>query len=458
MELSYNKFKEESIGKLLMKFAVPSIISLLIIELYNMVDTVFAGRYVGETAIAAITIAFPIQKFLVSLAMLVAVGASTMVAVELGSNDKEKIERTIITAFTLIAVVLAIFIVLIYVFKNPIISALGASSKVAPVAGRYLSIALFGCVFQSISTVACYIMTSLGNTKVTLYANILGLFIAVIMEYVLVAVLNFGIDGAAISTAFSQFCAAIYAFSKLKKVSIRFKFKFIKLGLLKKIIAIGFTSFVIEMSDACIAVILNELLAAKGGDTAIIIVGVITKISMFIYVTIIGISAAMQPIIAYNYGAGDYRKMQEALKLTIKAVFISSVLSGSILMLFAKAIIGFFIKDAFILNEAVNAFRISIGIYPFMGLYYVCIYYYQSVNESVKSFFLSIYGHIILFILVLFILVNAFGIIGAWLTYPVSETIAFITSIWLIRDEIAGERNNSTLFSFNKHKYGYSKI
>lgn len=458
MELSYNKFKEDNIGSLLMKFAIPSIISLLIIELYNMVDTVFVGRYVGETAIAAITIAFPIQKFLVSLGMLVAVGASTMVAVELGSHDKEKVEKTIVNAFSLITGALFISIALIYGFKNPIIIALGGSVNVAPLTSKYLSIALLGCAFQGMSMVACYIMTSLGDTKVTLYSNILGLMLAVIMEYVLVGLLGFGIEGAAISTTFSQFCAALFTFRKLKKVDLKFQFKFVKYELLKKIIVIGFTSFIIEMSDAFIAVILNELLVAKGGDTAIIIVGVITKISMFIYVTIIGISAAMQPIIAYNYGAHNYKKMKEVLKLTLKVVLVTSIISGSILMLFANVIIGFFIKDTFILKETVNAFRISIGAYPIMGIYYVCIYYYQSINESVRSFFLSIYGHIIIFVLVLFIFVNSFGIMGAWLTYPVSELITFITSLLFIKEELREEKKDIPLFNYNKHKYGYSKI
>lgn len=461
MEVSNVKFRGDEIWKLLLKFAVPSIISLLIIELYNMVDMVFTGRYVGENAIAALTIDFPIQKFLVSAGMLVAVGASTIVAAELGSRNKLNLTKTIINAFILISVFLFCSIIIIYLFKNKILTALGASSIIFPLADKYISIALIGCIFQCISMVACYIMNSLGYTKITLKSNILGLCINVILDYVLVKMAGIGIQGAALATDISQLAALVYTFYKFKAVKLEFQIKFLDMDILKKIMAIGFTSFVIEISDAVISVILNELLVAKGGDNAIIIIGIITKISMFIYVTIIGISAAMQPIVAYNYGAQNYKKMKDVLKLTVKVVVITSIISGSLLMLFAKSVISFFLKDPSMLNETVAAFRISISAYPVIGIYYVCIYYYQAVDEAVRAFMLTVYGNIIVFMVTLLLLVNCFGIIGAWIAYPVSGIITFLTAVWYIRKEfkeLDEAKQKTPVYNYKKGKYVYGKV
>lgn len=458
MEQCNIKFNEDSIGKLLFKFAVPSIISLLVIELYNMVDMVFTGRYIGENAIAALTIAFPIQKFIVSEGMLVAVGAATIVASELGSRNNKKLISTIVNAFILMTVILIFSLSVVYLFKNNILSALGASRKIYPLADKYISIVLIGCSFQCISMAACYIMNSFGYTKVTLKSNILGLCINVIMNYILVAKAGFGIQGAAIATDLSQLIALIYVFYKFKKVKLKFRIKCLDIDILKKILTIGFTSFVIEISDAVISVILNELLIAKGGDNAIIIVGIITKVSMLLYVTIIGISGSMQPIVAYNYGSGNYRKMKEILRLTIKVVVVTSVISGSILMLLANSIAAFFLKDASLVGETAVAIRISILAYPIMGIYYVCIYYYQAINEAAKAFMLTVYGNIIVFMLTVLLMVNLFGIIGAWTAYPVSELISFATAVWYIRKAITDNSQKAALCSKHKEKYSYMKV
>ena len=186
-------------------------------------------------------------------------------------------------------------------------------------------------------------------------------------------------------------------------------------GVLSGIAAVGFSTFVIEISDAIVSVILNNLRVMKGGDAAIITIGVITKVSMFMFITIIGISSSMQPIVAYNYGAQNYYRMKKALKIAIMSVTIASLGFWSIFMTFATPIIGFFLKDTLRLKEAIIAFRICISLLPAVGVYYVCIYYYQAIKQSRKSFLLSIYRQLVIFIPVAIIFVQMFGIIGAWM-------------------------------------------
>ena len=440
-------FNDSKISRVLFKFAIPAIVSLLVAELYNMVDTVFVGRYVGTEAIGALTIAFPVQRFLISIGLLIAVGTSTLVARNLGKQNKEGLISSILNALTMVFIALITISAITFFFRKNIITALGASSVTYPLAEKYITIILIGGIFQSIGVVACYIMTALGNTKITLYSNSLGAIINIIIDFFLVAILGFGVAGAAIATIVSQIIAFIYAMIEFKKVKDNFNLKFsfklmlksLQASVIWTILAVGFSTFVIEISDAVVAVVLNNLLFANGGDSAIVIVGVITRVSMFMFITIIGVSSAMQPIVAYNYGKQNFKKMKETLRVGITSVTITSLVLWLILMIFAKPIIGFFLKDASLLSDAVTAFRICISLLPSVGLYYTVIYYYQAIGAAKKSFILSIYRQILIFIPVVFIMVNLFGLMGAWLSYPISDFISSVTSLFFMNKAL-GEK------------------
>lgn len=433
-------FSEGKISKILLRFAIPAIISLLVAELYNMVDTIYVGRYIGPNAIAALTISFPIQRFLIALGFLVAVGTSTYVSRNLGEKNFLEIEKTIINAFVTILILMVVIPLLIFLFKESILYKLGASSITYPLTNEYVSIILIGAIFQCLGLVACYIMTALGNTKITLYANSIGAILNVILDYILVAHYGIGIQGAAIATVFSQVVSFFFIVYKFKdvvksfkiKVSIKAIFSSLNLDIIMGIIAIGFSTFVIEISDAVVSVILNNLLYSKGGDTAIIIIGVITKISMFMFIAIIGISSAMQPIVAYNFGAEKYNRMKETVRASIKTVTFVSIIFAGILGLLSNEIIGFFLMDKEILPSAVKAFRICISLLPFTGIYYIAIYYYQAIGEAKKSFLLSIFRQLVVFIPLAFIFVQILGTLGAWIAYPVSDLISALVSSFLL--------------------------
>lgn len=434
-------FTDNRIGRVLLKFAIPAIISLLVSELYNMVDTVFVGRYIGPNAIAALTVAFPVQRFIIALGLLIAVGASTFVARSLGEQNKKSLVKTIMNALTMTFVILVFISLSVFILKKPIITALGASSVIYPLSNKYVSIILIGGIFQCLGVVACYIMTALGNTKITLYSNSIGAITNIIIDFFLVAILGWGVSGAAIATVFSQIVAFIFAMIEFRKVKKSFEIEFtlpmfyrsLNYKIIFGIMAVGFSTFIIEISDAVVAIILNNLLSSIGGDTAIVIIGAVTRVSMFMFITIIGISSAMQPIVAYNYGSENYTKMKKTLKLSILTVTLASIGFWIILMVFTKPIIGFFLKDTLILSKAIQAFRICISVLPAVGLYYIVIYYYQAIGEAKKSFLLSIYRQMLVFIPLVFIMTNFFGVMGAWLSFPISDMISAITSLFFMK-------------------------
>lgn len=434
---SYGKiFTEGKVSRVLLKFAIPAIISLLVTELYNMVDTFFVGRYVGANAIGALTIAFPVQRLLSSIGLLIAVGASATIARYLGEKNIDELKNTITSALTLTLVSLIVIPLVIYFFLDGTLVKMGASETIFPLAKEYISIILIGGVFQSLTYIMCYSMNALGNTKITLYATSLGAILNVIIDAILVMGLGWGVKGAAIATVFSQFVSFIFTVYVFRKVTKELNLR-VSLGfygdLVKTIIAVGFSTFIIEISDAVVAVLLNNLLGSHGGDRAIIIIGAITRVSMFLYIAIIGMTSAMQPIVAYNYGAKNYKRVEETIKKTMKAVIITSTALWMILMIFTKPILGSFLKDPVILKDAVWAFRVVISVFPVIGVYYVSIYVYQSIGEAKMSFLLSIYRQLVLFIPLVILAVNIWGVVGAWMLYPIVDIIAAVTGIIYIK-------------------------
>lgn len=433
-------FSDDKTYRVLLRFAIPAIFSLLVAELYNMVDSVFVGQFIGPNAIGALTIAFPIQRFLIALAFLIAVGASTYVSRYSGENEPKKVKQTILNSLVITVITLSIIPTLLFLFRGTLLYKLGASDVTFSLTNDYISIIFIGAIFQGITIVCSYIMTSLGNSKIGLYANSLGAVLNIIIDYILVAHFNIGIAGAAIATVFSQFVAMIFVLYRFRDVIKHFDLKFslknlipaMDTALIKGIAAVGFSTFVIEISDAIVAVVLNNLLISRGGDNAIIIVGVITKISMFMFIAIIGISSAMQPIVAFNFGARNFDRVKNTVKASIKTVTVVSLAFAVVIMYFAPQMISLFLTDAALLPEAVKALRIVISLLPLVGFYYVGIYYYQAINEAKKGFRLSLFRQLIVFIPLVIVFVNVFGIMGAWLAYPASDLISAVVSYILL--------------------------
>jgi putative MATE family efflux protein len=449
-------YSDRNTGRVLLKFAIPAIISLLMSELYNMVDTFYAGRYVGTAAVGALTVAFPIQRLLSSIGLLIAVGASTSAARYLGEEEHEKLEATIGNAFLLTILFLTVVPLFIFLLKSSIIRHLGASDVTYKMADEYISIILLGGIFQSLTFVMCYIMNSFGNTKVTLKATTFGALSNVVVDYIFVYLLGIGIKGAAIATVLSQIVAFLYAlynYEKMRKAyNLRYKLRLSR-EIARPIITVGFSTFIVEISDAVVAALLNNLLSRHGGDRAIIMVGAITKVSMFLFITVIGISYAMQPIVAYNYGSNDYKKLKEAAHKAINAVIYASTALWALMMIFASNILGSFIRNQGILIETVRAFRIVISVFPVVGVYYVSIYYYQAINEPRKSFILSIYRQLLLFIPISILLISKLGIDGAWISYPITDIISGITGYIYIKK---AEKNINEEIDYEEYldKYG----
>lgn len=446
--IGHSVFTEKNVTKALVRFAIPGVITILMAELYNMVDTFFVGRYVGADAVGAMSIAFPIQRLIIAISLMIGVGGATRISRALGEKNKDKLKESIRSAAFLGIIILGMVPLVFFVFSSEILSALGARGNIYTLSKSYLNIVVLGSLFLGFTNIFGYTITAMGNPKVTLISTSLGAIINIIVDFALVGIFDFGVEGAAISTLVSQMVAFSYSFFMIHRMSTREGFdlspRYAK-SASKSIIVIGFATFIVEISDAVVIGLLNNILLPIGGNDAVVIVGAITRVSMFMYITIIGISAGMQPLASYSYGSKDYDRLNEIVKKTIKMVLLSSTVLWGAIMYFAPALIGSFLKDEAILNQTISAFRQTIVVFPIISIYYVSIYYCQSIGKGREGFVLSIYRQMILFLPLVVVMVNVFGMNGAWWTYPITDILSALTGIYFIgksKRELYGERES----------------
>lgn len=433
-------FEEEKMGKLLLKFSIPIIISLLVSELYNMVDTIFVGRNVGAHGIGALVVVFPIQRIIIALSIMIAVGTSTALSRSNGQKNMDKSRKVVRNGFTLSYSIMIPMTVLIYFLSDKILLGLGASNQTLPYANEYLSTIIFGSTFLSLTIFISNIMISLGNSKVSIISTSIGAILNIILDYILVVRLQMGVKGAAIATAVSQMTGFIYAYYNYTKIKKEYKipsgFELDK-NIILPIILVGLSAFIIEAEDGILMAVLNNLLLSTVGDNGIIVLGVISKVYMFLFIAMFGISSAMQPIAAFNVGAKNYKRLKAVMQKTTIYAFLTSTIMWGFAMVFTPQLMSVFVKDAEVINEAVKAFRIMIAVFPVISIYYVSIFYFQAMGKAKYSIGISILRQLIIMLPLSIILVKVFnlGAMGVWLSYPIADVLASLASYMLIREE-----------------------
>lgn len=428
-------YNEKSIFKALLHFAIPGILCILIAELYNMVDTFYVGKYVGAQAIGSLSVVFPIQRLVIAISMCLSIGVSNLISRKLGEKNIKEITKYVQAVNALSIILIFLITIIVYLFIGDICFLLGARDQIYEYALGYLKIVIFGSAFLIFTTIFGYINIAFGNVKIMLLSSSSGAIINTIVDYFLVKTYNMGVEGAAIATVLSQICSFLLAYYFIKKLQTQYDFRLfpkVNFSIFKNILSIGFSSFIIEVSDAILITLLNYLLLPIGGNEAIILIGVETKVSMFMYVAIVGVSSSIQPLISYNYGAKNFKKVKHIVREGFLMVFVLSSAIWIFMLFKCENVISIFLKDQKILEIAAIAFKKVILVFPVLSFYYICIYFFQSVGKEKYNFLLSIYRETLLYIPIVICMVRYFGVLGAWITYPIVDIISAVTGIILL--------------------------
>lgn len=431
------QMRDQSIGKLLWSFSLPTIVGMLVSSLYNVIARIFVGRGIGSLAIAATTVAFPIMILLMAVSLLIGVGATALISLKLGEQKKDEAEKVAGNAMTMLILLPAILAVLFLLFTEPVLIAFGASTAVLPYARDFTQIIMLGSVFGSISMGMNNFIRAEGNPKMTMYTQILGAVVSVALNYVFIFKFHWGIKGSAFAIILAQLVSAIwvlsYFFTGRSLVKIRWKNLRPTWPVLASIMAIGFAPFAMQIAACIQQLILNKTLMFYGGDMALAAIGIVMSISTLLFMPVLGLSQGAQPIIGYNYGARQYNRVRETWKMAVLAGTGIALTGYLAIHIWPVQLVELFSKgDTALTAMTVHAMIIFFALLPVLGFQITSSIYFQAVGKAKQAAVLSLSRQFLIFIPLLLILPHFWGMDGVWRTAPISDGLsAALTAVFI---------------------------
>ena len=430
---STNKLATENIGKLMWEYTLPAIMGTVVMSLYNIVDRIFIGQGVGALAISGLALTMPFSIVLMAFGMLIGAGSASRISITLGENNKDKAEKILGNAITLTFIMSGTAILLSMIFMDDILRLFGGTDNTLQYAREYMMIIIPGGIFTALYFGMNNILRASGHPKKAMQNIMLGAIINTVLDPIFIFVFDWGIQGAAWATVISYLIGTIHVGRQFfgKNSTLRFHWNNLKpqKDIILSIVSIGMSPFSMQIGTSMVVIFINSTLLKYGGDLAIGAYGIINSINMLIVMFIVGLNQGTQPIVGFNYGAGNYSRMFTTIK---KAVIVATCFSvfGFILgIIFPRMAVSLFTNDINMIDISANAMRISVIMFPVIGIQIVISNFFQSIGKAKISIFLSLTRQFIFFIPALFILPPLFKLNGAWASMPVSDGLAFFVSI-----------------------------
>lgn len=420
----------DRIGRLLFQLSLPAFLGMLANALYNVVGTIFVGRYVGPEGIAALSIVFPIQMLAMGIGQITGIGGASLISRYIGAKDYGRASKVLCNSF--IITTLLSLILMIFGFSAPDlwVRLMGASKIVSPYASTYLKIVLVGFFFQIFSLALTGLIRAEGNAKIPMIGMMLGALSNILFSALFVAQFGMGIKGAAYAVLLSQLLSFFYLvnFYTKKQTILQWRYKdfYPEGSILKAIFSIGIASFFMTLANSITAILVNRFLLFYGGDYAVSAFGIINRIVMFAIMPALVIGQGLQPIVGFNYGARRYDRAIKAIKL---AIFIASILSTSIffvLYLLPDFFISIFTTDRRLILLASSATRKMFLALYLVGFVMVGSLIFQSLGKAKESIITSLSRPILFFIPLLFLLPYFLKLEGVWLVFPCADFLTFL--------------------------------
>lgn len=426
----------ESIGKLLMQYAVPAIIAMTAASLYNMVDSIFIGHGVGTMAISGLALTFPLMNLAAAFGSLVGVGASTLISVKLGQKDYDTAQRVLGNVFVLNILLGVVFTVVVMIFLDPILYFFGGSEQTIGYARDYMQIILLGNVITHLYLGLNAVLRSSGHPQKAMYATIATVVINTILDPVFIYGFGWGIRGAAIATIVAQLLSLIWLFKLFTNREELLHFHRGIFKLRRKIVfdslAIGLSPFLMNLAACFIVILINQGLKKHGGDLAIGAFGIVNRLVFIIVMIVMGLNQGMQPIAGYNFGAQQYGRVNKVLKLTILYATIVTTFGFLVGVLVPDFVVSVFTSDAELVELSAKGLRIVVMFFPIIGFQMVTSNFFQSIGMAGKAIFLSLTRQMLILLPCLLILPHFFGVAGVWYSMPISDILASLIALVML--------------------------
>lgn len=434
-------FATEPIGRLIAKFAIPCVISLLVNSLYNIVDQIFIGWGVGYLGNGATNVVFPITIIALALSLMIGDGGAAYLSLKLGEGDLKSARKGVGNAVTMVTVVSIVLMAVFLIFINPILNLFGATDTLRPFALEYGYVIGIGLPFMMIPAVINSMIRADGSPKYAMFSMILGAVINTVFDPIFIFVFHMGVRGAAIATVMGQVASFIFSVVYMPRFkSVHFDAACFRpvWKTCKSILTFGISSFITQFAITIVMALTNNLLAkygaasVYGSEIPLTATGIVMKVNQILISILVGIAVGAQPIIGFNYGAKNFMRVKKALDIALVVSEIISIIAFLIFQFAPMSVVSLFGSEEGLYNEfAVLAFRIFLLLCPLTGFQTVIAVYLQAVGKPVKSALLSLSRQIIFFAPAALILPMFLGVTGVLWTGPVADGLAFIFSVIL---------------------------
>lgn len=435
-------FATEPVGRLIARFAIPCVISLLVNSLYNIVDQIFIGWGVGYLGNGATNVVFPITIVALVLSLMIGDGGAAYLSLKLGEKDVENARRGVGNAIAMVVLVSVVLTAVFLVFLDPVLTLFGATDVLCPYALEYGFVIGLGLPFMMIPAAVNAMIRADGSPKYAMMSMVLGAVINTVFDPIFIFWFHMGVRGAAIATVMGQVATFIVSVVYL----FRFKNFRISLGDLRlrrrtclQVLSFGISSFITQIAITIVMALSNNLLASYGAQSVygseipLTAMGIVMKVNQILISILVGISTGAQPIIGFNYGAKDYHRVRKAFDIALVASEIVAVIGFCIFQFAPMSVVSLFGSEDALYNEfAVRSFRTFLLLCPLTGFQTVAAIYLQAVGKPVNSAILSLSRQIIFFVPAALLLPRFLGVAGVLWTGPVADGLAFVLALGLI--------------------------
>nr|WP_288722213.1 MATE family efflux transporter [uncultured Sellimonas sp.] len=427
---------KDPVGRLLFRLAVPAITAQIVNVLYNMVDRMYIGHIpkIGAAALTGVGVTFPIIMVISAFAALMAMGGAPKASIMMGKGDRETAEKILgnCTSGTIAAGL--ILTVLLLIFGRDLLMLFGASENTIGYADTYMKIYACGTLFVQIALGLNTFITTQGFAGTSMLSVVIGAVTNIILDPIFIFGFDMGVSGAALATIISQALSAVWVLLFLtgKKTTLKIRKKYLKIDprLYGSCLALGMSPFIMQATEGAITVCFNSSLLRYGGDIAVGAMTILSSVMQFSMLPLQGLTQGAQPIVSFNYGAGNMERVKKAFFLLLRACVIYSTLLWAVAVFAPQAFIMIFTSDADLSAYTEWAMRIYMAMSLIFGIQVACQQTFIALGNAKTSLFLAVLRKIILLIPLIFVLPLFFTdkAMAVFLAEPVADTFAVATT------------------------------
>ncbi len=409
-------------------YTIPSALAMFISSLYTIIDGIFVGQGVGDNALAAVTIVMPLTIMLFGIATMFAVGGGALVSKNFGAKKDIEGINLFRQVFKFLLIISTVISLVLAIFSSPIVSILGATESIKPLASEYLRYYALFCIPNLIGIALNSFVRNDNRPKLAMISTISGAITNIVLDYIFIFPLGMGLKGAAIATGLGQLVTVSIVIPHFIRKKGKLTFGNVKLdkSIIKEFTNIGVPSFFAEAAFSIIVFIQNIAIVNILGETGLSAYSIINYITTNIYMVLLGLTFGAQPLISYNFGAKNAKNMLEIYKISNVASIIINIIFTTVCFIFGRVLIGIFTADRNILERAYNGLNITnLGCF-IVGLNLTTTVYYQAVEVPKYSNLMCILRSVVFLPISVFILIKLMGVNGVWLSLLVSEVLSLI--------------------------------